>query len=65
MMASEPRIYYRLPALDPTPTPPVSDIDMVVSKSQEETELLVSGKRLIFGKDDKTKQYSGGLMTRR
>ena len=55
---SDPRIYYRLPALDPTPTPPVSDIDMVVSKSQEETELLVSGKRLIFGKYD-NKQFWG------
>ena len=54
----EPRIYYRLPALDPA-LPPNPDIDKVVSKSQEETELLVSGKRLIFGKDDRTKIFWG------
>ena len=58
---SDPRIYYRLPALDPAPHQN-SDIDTInrfVSKSQEETELLVSGKRLIFGKNDRTKIFWG------
>ena len=57
----DPRIYYRLPALDPDPpqNPDIDMINMIVSKSQEETELLVSGKRLIFGKNDQTKEFWG------
>ena len=47
---SEKVIYERLPALDS---------QGLVAKSQEETELLVSGKRLIFGKDDQTKIFWG------
>ena len=52
-------IYERLPALDLDPFLSVSDIPLAVAKSQEETELLVSGKRLIFGKNDQTKEFWG------